>query len=167
MNYPPPQGMPPYGPPGGGAPPFGAPPPGGPPPFGAPPPMGVADPRGAVQGPGIAMIVLGVLVLFGQAAYLVMQLLGTGLSAVGGGDVAGVFSGVVGMVFTALWMVLSGILIFGGIKMKNLQSYGLAMAAAVIAMLPCTIGWCCLFGLPIGIWALVVLMKPEVKAAFR
>jgi hypothetical protein len=32
-------------------------------------------------------------------------------------------------------------------------------------MIPC-ISPCCLLGLPIGIWALVVLLKPEVKAAF-
>jgi hypothetical protein len=26
---------------------------------------------------------------------------------------------------------------------------------------------CCFIGLPIGIWALIVLAKPEVKAAFH
>ena len=46
--------------------------------------------------------------------------------------------------------------------MKNDQD----TPATIIAMVPC-ISPCCLVGLPIGIWALVVLMKPEVKAAFR
>jgi hypothetical protein len=50
--------------------------------------------------------------------------------------------------------------------MKKLESYGLAMAASIIAMIPC-VSPCCLLGLPIGIWALVVLMKPEVKSAFH
>jgi hypothetical protein len=40
------------------------------------------------------------------------------------------------------------------------------MAASIIAMIPC-VSPCCLLGLPIGIWALVVLMKPEVKSAFH
>jgi hypothetical protein len=31
---------------------------------------------------------------------------------------------------------------------------------------PC-ISPCCLVGLPIGIWALVVLNKPEVKSSFH
>jgi hypothetical protein len=134
--------------------------------------MGAADPRAAVQGPGIALIVLGVLVLIGQALYLVYTLFIAGVGAIGAasGDpdgIGAIMGGVVGMILTVVWMLLSGIIIFGGVKMKNMQSYGLAMAAAIIVMLPCTVGWCCLLGLPIGIWALIVLMKPEVKAAFR
>ena len=38
--------------------------------------------------------------------------------------------------------------------------------ASILAMIPC-LSPCCLIGLPIGIWALVILMKPEVKAAFK
>jgi hypothetical protein len=33
-------------------------------------------------------------------------------------------------------------------------------------MIPCT-GPCCIVSLPLGIWALVVLMSPDVKAAFH
>jgi hypothetical protein len=40
------------------------------------------------------------------------------------------------------------------------------MTASVIAMIPC-ISPCCIVGLPIGIWAMVVLSKPEVKSAFH
>ena len=36
---------------------------------------------------------------------------------------------------------------------------------AAIRMLPCTC--CCIAGLPVGIWALVILLKPEVKSAFH
>lgn len=167
MNYPPPPGSP-YGPPGAAPPGYG-PPPGGVPGM---PPMGAGDPKSMVQGPGIALIVLGVLVLLGQLFYLLYTLLVTGVGAMGAasGDPDGVgalMGGVVGMVMTVVWMLFSAIIIFGGVKMKNLQSYGLAMAAAIIGMLPCTTGWCCLLGLPIGIWAVVILMKPEVKSSFR
>ena len=51
-------------------------------------------------------------------------------------------------------------------KMKKLESYGWAMTASILALAPC-ISPCCLVGLPIGIWALVVLAKPEVKSAFH
>ncbi|NVJ04264.1 hypothetical protein HUW63_03280 [Myxococcus sp. AM001] len=62
-------------------------------------------------------------------------------------------------------LVLNSIVFFGALKMKNLQSYGLAMAAAIISVIPCC-GPCACLGIPVGIWALVVLNKPEVKAAF-
>ncbi len=62
---------------------------------------------------------------------------------------------------------LIGIVIaLGAVKMKNLQSYGLAMTASILAMIPC-VSPCCLLGLPFGIWALVVLGRPEVKSAFH
>ena len=53
-----------------------------------------------------------------------------------------------------------------GLKMKDLQSYGLCVAGAVLALLPCNC-CCCWVGLPIGGWALATLMNAEVKAAFQ
>ena len=65
----------------------------------------------------------------------------------------------------ALAIIVSGLVLFGGLKMKSLESYGLAMTGSILAMLPCSLG-CCL-GLFIGIWSLVVLMDANVKSAFR
>jgi hypothetical protein len=71
------------------------------------------------------------------------------------------------LVGSATLGILIGVVIFlGARKMQSLQSYGLAMTAAILAMLPC-VSPCCLVGLPIGIWALVVLSDAEVKGAFR
>jgi hypothetical protein len=64
-----------------------------------------------------------------------------------------------------LGLAISGFLIFGAMKMRNLESHGLAIGAAIVAMIPC--GGCCCLGLPVGIWALVTLMKPEIKSQFR
>ena len=169
--------QPPYMPPGAPPPGYGPPPPmggmpmGGPP--GAMPPMG--DPmraQGQVAGPAIGLLVVGIFMILSQIAGILFNLLGAGMGAVGavgGSDdaIASLFSGVIGLVFSAVWMVFGGVVIFGALKMKALQSYGLAMTAAIVAMLPCTSGWCCLLGLPLGIWALVVLMNNDVKAAFR
>ncbi len=55
-------------------------------------------------------------------------------------------------------------LVYGAWQMRNLKSYPLAMTACVLGMIPCTN--CCCVTLPIGIWALTVLMKPEVKGSF-
>jgi hypothetical protein len=61
--------------------------------------------------------------------------------------------------------MLSGVfMIVGGLKMLRLQSYGWAMTACVVAVLPFNpVGF---IGLIIGIWGLVVLNQPSVRAAF-
>jgi hypothetical protein len=63
------------------------------------------------------------------------------------------------------WLLINGLVFFGALKMKNLRSYGLAMTSAVLALIPCC-GPCGCLGIPVGIWALVVLNKPEVKDSF-
>jgi hypothetical protein len=66
---------------------------------------------------------------------------------------------------SALATVCSLIITIGGMKMRGASGRGLAMTGSVMSMIPCTSS-CCLIGLPIGIWALVVLNNPDVKAAF-
>jgi len=63
-------------------------------------------------------------------------------------------------------VAVAAVVILGAIKMKNLESYGLSMTAAILALIPCT-SPCCVLGLPFGIWALVALTDPPVRAAFR
>jgi phage FluMu protein Com len=63
-------------------------------------------------------------------------------------------------------LVISIVMLLGALSMKNLHSFGFAMVAAVLALIPCATPCCCL-PLPFGIWALVVLNDPSVKAAFR
>ena len=61
-------------------------------------------------------------------------------------------------------LVVSAFIAFGGLKMMKLQNRSLAMATSIVAMLPL---WsCCCLGIPLGIWSLVVLGKPEVKSSF-
>lgn len=69
-------------------------------------------------------------------------------------------------VATMLFMVacLGAFVMYGGLKMRLLRSYGTAVAGAILAAIPITPG--ALVGLPMGIWALVVLSNSEIKAAF-
>jgi hypothetical protein len=67
-------------------------------------------------------------------------------------------------VIRVIGLGIGGFVIFGGIKMKKLESYGVCIAASIVALLPCS--FCCLFALPIGIWSLVVLNSAEVKNSF-
>jgi len=64
--------------------------------------------------------------------------------------------------------IVSLLILIGAIRMRRLESLGWARTSAVLAMiplpLPCPLAWP--LGLAMGIWALVVLSRPEVKAAF-
>jgi hypothetical protein len=64
-----------------------------------------------------------------------------------------------------LSLVAAPIIIYGAVKLLNGSSYGWAKAASILAIVPIT-SCCFLAGAPIGIWALVVLSKPEVKMFF-
>jgi len=62
--------------------------------------------------------------------------------------------------------VLVGVLsIAGGVQLARRRMWGLAAAGAFAGALPCTCGFP--VGLPIGIWALVVLANPSVRESFR
>jgi hypothetical protein len=75
-------------------------------------------------------------------------------------------SGAVGVISCVVGIILSCVVLYGALQMKKLRSYGWAMTACILALFPCT-SPCCFLGLPLGIWALVVLLKPEVKAALK
>ena len=53
------------------------------------------------------------------------------------------------------------LLIYGGVQMVQLRSYPWSIAAGVLGIVSCS-----LIGFPMGIWALIVLTKPEVREAF-
>ena len=56
-------------------------------------------------------------------------------------------------------------ILFGAIQMLRLKTWGVALAASIVSML--NVGsCCCVLGLPLGIWALVILLSQDVKHAF-
>jgi hypothetical protein len=73
--------------------------------------------------------------------------------------------GGLGIVQNIIGGIVGVIVLLGAAKMQKLQNYQFALTASIVAMVPC-ISPCCVFGLPFGIWALVVLNKPEVKSQF-
>lgn len=60
---------------------------------------------------------------------------------------------------------ISWVILTGASKMKRLEGYTYAMAAAILAMIPC-FSPCCFIGLPFGIIALIALNDPDVRDAF-
>jgi len=63
-----------------------------------------------------------------------------------------------------LGLAIAILVVVGGVRMMKLKNWGLAFAASIVAMIPC---WCCcVLGIPIGVWAIIVLLNQDVKAAF-
>jgi hypothetical protein len=138
------------------------------------PPSQYVDPTAAarVSGPAIALIITAALGIVMTVLGLVWNLFIVALVPAGHGmghhaddPTMMMFSGASGIVSGIVGILMAVAVIAGAIKMKKLENYGMAMAAAIIAMIPCNC--CCVLGLPFGIWALVVLNDANVKAAFR
>ncbi len=75
--------------------------------------------------------------------------------------------GVTGPILAVIAIMLLGmstLMLWGAVKMRRGEGYSLAILACILAMVMAPAN---LVGLPVGIWALVVLLRPEVKTAFR
>jgi hypothetical protein len=138
---------------------------------------GGIDPRASalakVQAPAICLMVVAGISIVVRVILLVLQMVGVGVGAAaaaqqGGGDEAAFAAGqmVGGLVGMIIGIVINALTLYGGLKMKQLEQHGLAMTAAVLAVIPCC-SPCIILGIPFGIWALIVLNDAEVKAAFR
>jgi hypothetical protein len=127
-----------------------------------------------VVGPAIGLIVAAAIGGLLQVLSIISSLLGASLPALLGNmpghesippglmmvqGAFGVIGGIVGLAIAAF-------ILYAAMKMKNLESHTLSIVAAVVAMVPC-ISPCCILGLPLGIWALVVLLDKDVKACFK
>lgn len=69
------------------------------------------------------------------------------------------------LILSLIQMAGSFIIFFGGAKMKSMESYGWAVTAAILAIVPITNCCCCAGGI-IGVWSLVALLHSDVKLAF-
>ena len=133
---------------------------------------GQPDPFAAqrVSGPATALTVTAILGMVVQVLGVISNVLQITMGAGGpprGHD--GLPIMLMGGVYLALGLfgLAMGVLVLiGARRMRNLESYSLAMTAAIVAMVPC-VSPCCLLGLPFGIWALLVLGDSSVKSAFR
>lgn len=137
-----------------------------------------ADPRERartlIQGPATALLITGILfVIFGVVG-LIGNLMGAGFTRPPGDlppELEPLFQmleqmeGPVAIISTLIGLAISGLTIFAAQKMRALEGFVLVVIATILAMFPCTSPCCCI-GIPIGIWVLAVLFKPEVKSAF-
>ena len=128
-----------------------------------------------VTGPAIGLIVVVSIGIFFAIAGIILQAAGVAMGSMNNyqnqnlppefANMMAEMSGTMGIVIKAIGILVGILIIYGSIKMKKLESYGLAITVSILAMLPCLSPCCCL-GLPIGIWALVILSKADVKKYF-
>ena len=76
------------------------------------------------------------------------------------------FGGTLGILGNIVAILVGVFLLYAGLKIRKLENYNAGLIGSIIAMVPC-ISPCCLIGLPVGIWALVILNRPEVKSHFQ
>ena len=133
----------------------------------------VVDPSAQVSGPSIGLLVTGIVGGIFSFLGLIMSFLGTSLSSIMAERIEDfddrytqIYEGAAGIASSLIGILVAAFIIYAALKMKELNQYGLCMVASILAMIPC-ISPCCIIGLPIGIWCLIVLTKPEIKAAFH
>jgi hypothetical protein len=121
--------------------------------------------------PALVLLIVTSLMMLLVLVGLVLNLLGVGLMAAQQGNVGqedaviAMIQGTIGLISGVVGLIVGGVVIYGCMQMMKLKSHGLAMTAMILSMLPC-ISPCCITGIPIGIWGLIVLNDPIVKSAF-
>jgi hypothetical protein len=122
--------------------------------------------RSVVLAPAISLMVVG-------SGSILFAIFGLILNLAGGNQAdAGIerpeflnLSLPITLVLTISQLCVASVITLGAIQMKNLTSYGYAVTASIAAMLPCTA--CCIAGIPIGIWSLIVIHRSDVKSAWE
>ena len=126
-----------------------------------------------VNGPAISMMILALicipLALFGMTIVAFPESINTILPDMPAKMAEQmeqlVSTGAVGITQYALSLIANITILIGAVRMRKCRSYGLALTASILCLL---CNWSCFcLGPSIGIWALIVLCKPEVKGAFH
>ena len=125
--------------------------------------------KGRVQIPAVGMIVAaGIDALFAVVLAILSAL---DISMVDpwmrhGEKYAAVAEGGFLIVLCVAGLMIDAVIIIGASKMMKLESYSFAVAAALLSIIPCLSSPCIILGMPFGLWALLVLMDPNVKVGF-
>ncbi len=128
-----------------------------------------------VSGPATGLLVTGILCAVLSLVGLVGSLMGAQFQPPPGEvppelqqffDMMQNFQGPMAIVGSLFNFAISGLAIMAARKLRTLESFAFVVTATILTMVPCLSPCCCL-GLPVGIWILVVVFKPEVKSVFR
>jgi hypothetical protein len=74
------------------------------------------------------------------------------------------------VVIDVLWrlfmLAVAAVVLIGSLQLLRRRSWIMGLVAAVLSIVPC-IGPCCPLGIPVGAWALYVLLRPDVRQAME
>jgi hypothetical protein len=129
------------------------------------------DPVRRVERAGDALVAVGCLGLVANLLAVPALSLLMALTEMNAADHTTVRRGPISSPFFDFFLVgiptlaVSSIVIAGGYRMRQVRNRWLGVTAAVLALAP----WspAVLVGLPVGVWVLMVLANPAVRAAFR
>jgi predicted Ser/Thr protein kinase len=128
--------------------------------------------RGQLKIPAIGLLIAGIINLLATPVILLLPILIDGSD----GFLAGLKEGFVQgsrtvtedmflAVIVASLSFASGItLVLGAARMLDLQSYGVALFAALAGIVPCALAFP--ISLPFGIWALIIVLRHDVRTTF-
>jgi hypothetical protein len=135
-----------------------------------PPQVATADPSRQISGPATGLLITGIIGALLAAVGFIVNIIGMGISPFIVDELPDryieFYEGTAGAASSFIGILVAAFIIYASLRMKELQQWELSLAASILAMIPC-ISPCCIIGLPIGIWCLVVLLRPEVRAAFK
>lgn len=66
----------------------------------------------------------------------------------------------------AFFILFNAFLIFGAVQMLRMKAWPLALSSSIAAIINFG-SCCCILGIPVGIWSIVILFVPDVKEAFK
>jgi hypothetical protein len=119
--------------------------------------------QGQVKGPAIGLLVMGMINCLTIPPFLAYLMLGSTSYAP---PPPALIQTLAALAASILISLAPGIFtIFAALKMKRLEAYGLAVAAGILTIIASPAFF--LIGLPIGIWALVILSQKDVRTAFK
>ena len=126
------------------------------------------------KAPGICLMVAAILSLIIMSVIFVLNIIAVASSPdaieppdIDASERIGFYIGYYGAMFSPLLNVIAQVVIMlGGIAMVRNKNIGLARTGAIVALIPCLSPFC-IIGIPFGIWAVIVLFDPTVKAAFK
>src|SRR3954452_13816261 len=146
--------------------PYGAPNPYASPSFaggpGQPPPV-----KGKVIAPAIGLLILAVIGIIASTANVALSFRQPKIDPNQPPFVQEMMKGSAGLAATVvqgLFILVNAFIIVGSVQMMRLKMRPLAIAAASVAMVNFG-SCCCLLGMPIGIWSIVILLQDDVKQA--
>jgi hypothetical protein len=122
------------------------------------------DPAGRVVAPAIGLMAAGGLSAAVTLLWMLIMAVG-GTAVIADPEARDALPGIgVLLAIGVVKLALDLLTVYAGWQMRQVRNWNLCLAGSIAAMLPCSV--CCILGLPMGIWALIVLIDNDVKQAF-